>query len=308
MITYVKGNLFESPAQVLVNTVNTDGVMGKGLALEFKRIYPKMFQEYRQLCERRQLDIGKLHLYKTPHKWILNFPTKQHWRQPSKIEHIEAGLATFRQMYSSADIHSIAFPPLGCGNGQLNFATQVKPLMEKYLRTLPIPVFVYPTKPAAYEPEHRDAKNVAEWLRSEPESLPFDEVWEDIRELVEAAPTFQTSTGNPYSIEVIEEPRTLAITTEAGKTYRLEHELLLEFWQQLRQFGFTFRGIAPEHYRLSYLIPLFEQLPYVRRVTVSTSKGGLEKNSVVALQVVPPSRSDDSPGDLFLPSVNAREA
>src|SRR5688572_26562315 len=99
MLTFVRGNLFESPAKVLVNTVNTVGVMGKGIALSFKQIYPEMFQRYVQLCESGQLDIGKLWLYKTPHKWILNFPTKKNWRAPSRLEYLEAGLRKFVATY-----------------------------------------------------------------------------------------------------------------------------------------------------------------------------------------------------------------
>lgn len=307
MITYVKGDLFESPAQTLVNTVNTVGVMGRGVALEFKRIYPKMFEEYRQLCEQKKLDVGKLHLFKSRHKWILNFPTKREWRQPSRVEYIKAGLAAFVSTYAAAGIRSVAFPPLGCGNGQLDFAKDVQPLMHAYLNPLPIPVFVYPSKPATYDPEHRDAKNVAAWLRAEPASLAFDEVWADIVAIIEESPDFQTRTeGSCFSVGAVESPPSLVITAGA-KTYRLGHDDLLEFWQQLRQFGFTFRGVAPEHYRLSYLFPLFERLPYVRKVAVSTSPEGLEKKStsVVALQVVPPSKTDDPDGDLFVPSANA---
>ena len=127
---------------------------GKGIALEFKQIYPEMFREYRELCERGQLDIGKLHLYKTPHKWILNFPTKKHWRQPSRVEYIEKGLQTFQRLRAEKGITSAAFPPLGCGNGQLDFETQVKPLMERYLGSLPISTFIYPEKPRVGAPEH----------------------------------------------------------------------------------------------------------------------------------------------------------
>ncbi|MFH1086302.1 MAG: macro domain-containing protein, partial [Chloroflexota bacterium] len=118
MILYVTGSLFQSPAQVLVNTVNTVGVMGKGVALEFKRLYPDMFAEYRRLCETGQLAVGKLWLYRSPNKWILNFPTKEHWRNPSRVEYVETGLDAFRRNYSRMGIRSIAFPPLGCGNGR----------------------------------------------------------------------------------------------------------------------------------------------------------------------------------------------
>lgn len=95
LITYVVGDLLKSPARVLVNTVNTVGVMGKGIAKDFKTIYPEMFIQYQLLCERKQFHIGQLWLYKTRHKWILNFPTKKDWKQPSKIEYIEEGLRKF---------------------------------------------------------------------------------------------------------------------------------------------------------------------------------------------------------------------
>src|SRR3989338_6015525 len=133
MITHVKGSLFESPAKVLVNTVNVVGVMGKGIAKIFKEIYPDMFVKYQQLCENKQFKIGKLWLYKTDHKWILNFPTKDHWRQPSKPEYIEEGLKKFASSYSVMGITSIAFPCLGCGNGELDWETVVQPLMMRYL-------------------------------------------------------------------------------------------------------------------------------------------------------------------------------
>src|SRR3954452_18416008 len=116
MITFVRGDLFESPARVLVNTVNTVGVMGKGIALMFKTIYPEMFERYRALCEAKQLDVGKLWLYKTAHKWVLNFPTKKHWRSASNLEYVEAGLEKFVSSYAEQRITSIAFPELGCGN------------------------------------------------------------------------------------------------------------------------------------------------------------------------------------------------
>ena len=303
MITYVKGNLFESPAQVLVNTVNTVGVMGKGVALEFKRLFPEMFQEYQELCEQKLLDIGTLHLYRTPHKFVLNFPTKTTWRKPSKLAYIEAGLAAFVRIYPKEGIESVAFPPLGCGNGELDFNSQVKPLMQKYLRPLPIPIFVYPEKPRQKVAEHRDTKAMSEWLRSEPAALPFDEVWQDLLTILEEGATFKTAAkGRPYVVHSVEAPPTLVIETHAGrKNFKLKSEELLDFWQQLRQFGFTYRSVASEHYRLSYLIPLFERLRYVRRVIISTSDEGLEKNQAVALQVVPPSRPHIPQADLFAP-------
>lgn len=110
MITYVAGNLFTSPAQVLVNTVNTQGVMGKGIALQFRKTFPDMFKKYQDLCETNKIDIGVLWIYKTPHKWILNFPTKRHWRNPSRAEYIEIGLRKLSEKFNELGIYSIAFP------------------------------------------------------------------------------------------------------------------------------------------------------------------------------------------------------
>ena len=169
MITFVKGNLFESPAQVLVNTVNTVGAMGKGIARDFKTFFPEMFAEYRDLCDRDQLKVGRLHLYRGDRKWILNFPTKVHWRNPSKLEYIEEGLRAFTRLYASAGINSAAFPPLGCGHGQLDFKSQVRPMMIEHLESLPIPVFIYPERPRT-TPEQKDIKAMKDWLQSEPES------------------------------------------------------------------------------------------------------------------------------------------
>ena len=86
MITYVYGSLFYSPAHVLVNPINTVGAMGTGLAYDFKRFYPDMFEVYRELCRQDRFETGQLFLYKTAHKWILNFPTKKHWRATAKLD------------------------------------------------------------------------------------------------------------------------------------------------------------------------------------------------------------------------------
>ena len=142
MLKFTRGNLFESEAQTLVNTVNIVGVMGKGIALEFKKRYPGMFEEYRQRCNDGRLGIGKLHLYKTGGHWILNLPTKRHYRGKSRLEYVEAGLGTLRDNYAECGITSIAMPALGCGLGGLNWG-EVRALIEEYLGDLPIEIEVY---------------------------------------------------------------------------------------------------------------------------------------------------------------------
>ena len=143
MITYLSGDLFQSPAQVLVNAVNTVGAMGKGIALEFKRKYPEMFSDYQHLCKSGAFDIGQLWLYKSPQKWVLNFPTKRDWRDKSRIEYIELCLTKFIEIYETEGITSISFPRLGCGLGGLNWENEVRPLMERYLSPLPIDIMIH---------------------------------------------------------------------------------------------------------------------------------------------------------------------
>ncbi len=151
MVTRViKGNIFNTKAQTIVNTVNCVGVMGKGLALVFKLRYPKMFDIYKGHCENRLIGIGKLWLYKgdpdTP--WVLNFPTKYHWKYPSKIDYIEKGLQKFVETYKKQEITSIAFPLLGTHSGGLN-KNDVLLLMKRYLDNCDIPVEIFDYDPSA---------------------------------------------------------------------------------------------------------------------------------------------------------------
>jgi O-acetyl-ADP-ribose deacetylase (regulator of RNase III) len=180
MISYIKGNLFTSNAKVLVNTVNTVGVMGKGIAADFKKIYPEMFEEYKRLCEEGKLDIGKLFLYKTSNKWILNFPTKKHWKNPSKVEYIEKGLQTLVEQANKLQLTNIAMPKLGCGNGGLNWEKEVKPIVEKYLSKFPINIAIYDFDKYII-PEHLKPKEIEKWLKSDPQTLTFSVFIEDLK-------------------------------------------------------------------------------------------------------------------------------
>jgi O-acetyl-ADP-ribose deacetylase (regulator of RNase III) len=147
-VEYLEGDILKAKTQVVVNTVNCEGVMGKGLALQFKKNFPEMFKEYKQKCKEGKITIGKLHLYKNPFSyWILNFPTKDQWRQNSKLEYLEKGLIEFKNKYQEQGVTSIAFPRLGCQQGGLDWV-YVKPLMEKYLGNLPgLKVEIFSYKP-----------------------------------------------------------------------------------------------------------------------------------------------------------------
>jgi O-acetyl-ADP-ribose deacetylase (regulator of RNase III) len=294
MLLYVKGNLFESPAHVLVNTVNTVGIMGRGIAKTFKSIFPDMFKKYQQLCEEKKIVVGKLWLFKTPNKWILNFPTKIKWQESSKIEFIESGLQTFVDNYADLGITSIAFPPLGCGNGSLNWEKQVQPLMEKYLKNLPIDVFIYLYNDNDEVPEHINIKEVKKWLRSEPRSLGFSEVWEDLKEIIGSGLKLNTKifrTEVEYRLnsdhkESIRIEIKLNNDNNSNKSIFIYYEELIEIWSIIRNYGFITHKIMPYNYGKCFdeIITLFLKLPYCEEVIISKKYSDLDK-SFIGLQL-----------------------
>ena len=147
MIRYARGDILNADAEALVNTVNCVGVMGRGIALQFKRAYPANFKAYAAACERNEIQPGRMFVFETGTftnpKYIINFPTKRHWRGKSRIEDIEAGLAALAEEIRTRDIRSIAIPPLGSGLGGLDWA-EVKPLIERAVANVPqVDVVVY---------------------------------------------------------------------------------------------------------------------------------------------------------------------
>jgi O-acetyl-ADP-ribose deacetylase (regulator of RNase III) len=153
MLIYRRTSILESTAQTVVNTVNCVGVMGKGIAADFKRQYPDMFKLYKAICDDRLLEPGKLWLWRGPERWVLNFPTKKHWRRPSRLEWIDQGLRKFVYEYERRGIVEISFPRLGCGNGGLDW-DDVRPVMEAHLSRLAIPVYIHDYEVDIGVPEH----------------------------------------------------------------------------------------------------------------------------------------------------------
>jgi O-acetyl-ADP-ribose deacetylase (regulator of RNase III) len=314
MITYVKGSLFESPAKVLVNTVNTVGVMGKGVAKIFRQIYPEMFSQYQRVCERKQLQVGKLWLYKTDHKWILNFPTKIHWRQPSKPEYVEAGLKAFVASYSTQGISSIAFPKLACGNGELDWPSVVRPMMTKYLGNLAIDVFIHEYGEDYTVPEHKDIEVMTAWLRSEPRALAFSEMWDDLRAVI--GPGLELKTwGGTASFKVF-------VTTQPEEGLRMRvgerkvpallasmltkiipakwrpqiigpedifvpQEAILDLWQNTRAYGFCVPRIMPAGLDVlaPYVLALLSRLKYLKPVELSFQSRRISGIAVTGLRL-----------------------
>lgn len=140
MIEYRKGNLLETDAEALVNTVNCVGVMGKGIALQFKQAYPDNFKDYEKACKKHLVKPGAMFIHPTGSfmnpKYIINFPTKDHWKDKSKLEDIENGLNDLIEQIKNLNIKSVAIPPLGCGCGGLDWNI-VRKLIEKAASELP---------------------------------------------------------------------------------------------------------------------------------------------------------------------------
>lgn len=141
-VTIVTGNLLKSRQQALVNTVNTVGVMGKGIALAFKKRYPVMFEDYVRRCERGEVQLGRPYVFEESDHLVVNFPTKGHWRAVSRLDDIVRGLEHLEAHYKEWGITSLAVPPLGCGNGQLEWEV-VGPTLVRHLARLDIPVKLY---------------------------------------------------------------------------------------------------------------------------------------------------------------------
>jgi O-acetyl-ADP-ribose deacetylase (regulator of RNase III) len=149
MLEFKQGNLLEEDAEALVNAINCVGVMGKGIALQFKQAFPENFQQYKQACDAKEVQPGQMFTVPTGKlfnpEYIINFPTKRHWRDKSKIEDIQTGLKELVAEVQQLGITSIAIPALGCGNGGLDWL-EVKPLIESAFVELP------EVKAIAFEP------------------------------------------------------------------------------------------------------------------------------------------------------------
>jgi O-acetyl-ADP-ribose deacetylase (regulator of RNase III) len=143
MVQFKDGSIFESKAQTITNAVNCVGVMGKGIALDFKNRFPEMFSDYSMRCKDNQVNLGKPYLYKSASlPWILNFPTKKHWKQASNMNCIVDGLRLLRSQYEQWGITSLAIPALGCGLGGLSWE-EVAPILFDFGSNVCIPVEIY---------------------------------------------------------------------------------------------------------------------------------------------------------------------
>jgi O-acetyl-ADP-ribose deacetylase (regulator of RNase III) len=169
-IQFIIGNIFDAPAEALVNAVNTVGVMGAGIALQFKHRFPNNFNLYFNACKAGEVEVGKMFVTEIPEasaqKWVINFPTKKDWRDPSNIEWIREGLKDLRRIISEKEIKSVAIPALGAGLGGLEWA-EVKAAIEQALDDMVADIMVYAPRNSETEPPapHAQHAYIAELLR-----------------------------------------------------------------------------------------------------------------------------------------------
>lgn len=286
MLHYVDSNLFSSPARVLVNTVNTVGVMGKGIAREFKQRYPAMYERYRDLCDAGLLDVGKLWIWRTPDRWVLNFPTKKHWRNPSRPEYVELGLAKFAATYREQGIDSISFPLLGCGNGGLDFDSQVRPIMERYLQPLSIAVYVHLRRESkGFVPEHREPDLFAATTRA-PDR--FEDFWLDIRRLAENQPevALETlATGAPFRLAYVTDDNVVFL--RGTNHVHIPRSDFYDLWVRLRMTGTITANSAPGRIGREYglVFAFLALLPYVDPVSMGESYDAFMSRPLTGVQL-----------------------
>jgi len=269
MLTYRRTSVMDSPAQTLVNTVNCVGVMGKGIAKAFKDRYPAMFLAYKRICDDNLLEPGKLWLWQGADHSVLNFPTKVHWRHPSKIEWIELGLKKFVSSYEARGITSISFPRLGCGNGGLDW-DDVRPLMERYLAPLPIDIFIHDYEKPIGIPEHWDEVARTARALSGP-LLVFDDFLAQMSEVIDFADgrfAILTS-GQPFTASL--DDAALHLNSDEAVS-ELEIEALRGVWLSLaaglvttQDAGWSDTGSGP------MVLSLLSSLPQVRVLEIQKS-------------------------------------
>lgn len=288
MLTYIRTSILESKAQTVTNTVNTVGVMGKGLASAMKKRYPEMFHEYVRLCDEHKVRIGRLWLWKTATQWVLNFPTKRNWRNPSKLSYIESGLRKFVAEYERRGIWEIAFPRLGCGNGNLDW-DDVRPLMETYLANLPIPVYIHDYEVDIGKPEHLESRRLKhlEFQRSFPQFI------SDIGTVIHVhRGEFQTiQNRKPFVARTLD--GNLKIDRD-GRGTIVSNDELFELWSLLLRGPVTRKkmvGRASEE--AYYIFPILQALPYIRVIELQPRGSSMPS---VAVELDDGTKTEESVG------------
>lgn len=211
MIEERTGNLLEAEVEALVNTVNCVGVMGKGIALQFKKKFPEMFKAYKKACDENKVQPGRIHVFERDDmigpRYLLNFPTKRHWKGKSRKDDVEAGLVALAEFIKEQKVKSIALPPLGCGNGGLDWS-EVRQMIEKHLANLEATILVYPPKGA---PEAKKIEHNTDRPEMNPSRAICLKIWDQYFAL-------------GYQLTLLEVHKLLYFLQEAGQPLKLRFE------------------------------------------------------------------------------------
>ncbi|MDP3841906.1 MAG: macro domain-containing protein [Oxalobacteraceae bacterium] len=215
MIELTNGNLLTAPVEALVNTVNIEGVMGKGIALQFKQAYPAMFKSYEAACKANEVKLGHVHVYDLGGlvggpRWIINFPTKGHWKSKSRLSDIKTGLEDLVEKVRELDIRSIAVPPLGCGFGGLDWE-DVEPLIVNAFTRLPdvhVKLFTPSGAPSATSMPNRTER---------------PKMTEGRAALIAIMQRYQQGLFDPF-ISLLEIHKLMYFLQEAGQPLKLQYE------------------------------------------------------------------------------------
>jgi len=267
--------------------------MSKGIAQKFKQAFPPMYEAYHALCQADNFDIGKLLLYKGGEKWVLNFPIKKHPNAKARLESIEAGLQKFASVYADEQFASVSFPALGVDDG-LTW-DEVRPLMESYLRPLPIMVYIHIDKDPYAEPLRADV--LAKRLNGQTQDVTFEAFWRNIVNLARKTPQHHTlgDTPKPFSVAVRDEGKrriSLSLLPEGGESHFLPQSVLKDLWQYVLMTGYSLPQNLPDGLDSvgDMVVSFLSKLDYLRPIIIQPDGG----DKVIGLHYVPPISRGDS--------------
>ncbi len=273
MLISVETEVFLSPAHTLVNTVNTAGVMSSGVSAEFKRFFPGAFSHYRSLCESGQLQPGRLFFYRADFRDLIHLPIKSHWRTTATAQALESGLQKLADTWADYGIHSLAITQFA--EGELEWNSVVKPLLETYLAPLPIPVYLH--RSDASDPR-RSVRQIDQFLNLPAADVPIDRLWRDLGRVVRRVyGQFTASDGREVRIAQESGARfkRMLFTPDGEAPIAINESVLSEFWTMVKaaklllpaQFPGGLEAVAP------YLLAVLAKTDYVRVVRAAIGDG-----------------------------------
>lgn len=290
MLTTVYGDLFASPARVLLNPVNTVGTMAAGLSESFRQIYPDMFAQYQSLCEADALNMGQVFLYRTPHKWILNVPIRKHYRAAVRLDSVAQALQKIATIYAAQGITSLSMPVPGAGEGVTQ--DEVLPMLESYLGSLPLMVYVHLPADERLPEQRQHLQTTARWLHGTPRDITFDSFVRGISSIARRYTTLPTLLDErPFQIQLRQEeapPRRLSLrlTPHGGEPFFLPLTMLRDLWQYIVMAGYVHPANLPSGMDAigAELVTLVCRLSYVRPVLMALR----DASPVVGAHYIPP--------------------